>query len=96
VKTLNPSSINPAGIEMVESIGQYRNAKFPIRESLEPDSNLTIESLAHRAKHPAQITSTLDGIETDESNEHAPNADFPIRESRESRPNVTVDRRTQE
>jgi hypothetical protein len=43
-KAERPSSKSPAGMQMHESDEQSQNAFDSIRKSLEPDSNVTLES----------------------------------------------------
>jgi hypothetical protein len=68
-------------MQIDESDEQYKNADFPIRESLQSDSNVTLESAVHPSKQRSQRCSTDDGMQIDESDEQYKNADFPIRES---------------
>jgi hypothetical protein len=79
-----------------ESDEQDSNANCPIRESLEPDSNLTLESLSQRLKHSSQSCPTDDGMQIDESDEQRENAEFSMRESLAPDSNVTLESAVQE
>jgi hypothetical protein len=48
-----------------------------IDESLEPDSNVTVERDPHLEKHDPPRLSTLEGMQIDESDEQSQNADCP-------------------
>jgi hypothetical protein len=74
-----------------ESDEHHENAHFSIRESLQPDSNVTLESPVHPLKQNSQSNSTDDGIQIDESDEQRQNAHFSIRESLQPDSNVTLE-----
>jgi hypothetical protein len=78
-------------MQIDESDEQYRNAYFSIRESLEPDSNVRLESELHCEKQYSQRTSTDDGMQIDDSDEQYQNAYFSLRESLEPDSNVTLE-----
>jgi hypothetical protein len=61
-------------MQIDESDEHDENAESPIRETLQPDSNVTLESLSQSAKHHCQSCSTDDGMQIDESDEHDENA----------------------
>jgi hypothetical protein len=77
-------------MQIDESDEQVKNARGSIRESLQPDSNVTLQSAVHRLKHDSQSCSTDDGMQIDESDEQDENADCSIRESLQSDSNVTL------
>jgi hypothetical protein len=79
------------GMQIDESDEQDEKADFSIRESLQPDSNVTLESTVHSMKQPAQRSSTDDGMQIDESDEQDENAHFSIRESLQPDSNVTLE-----
>jgi hypothetical protein len=58
-----------------------QNASFPIRETLEPVSNATVNRDSHSKKQYASIVSTDEGMQIDESEEHFENAEDSIRET---------------
>jgi hypothetical protein len=90
-KAPDPTLITVAGIQIDESDEQLENACRSIRESLEPDSNVTLERARHSWKHFSQTTSTDDGMQIDETDEHSENACFSIRASLELASNVTLE-----
>jgi hypothetical protein len=51
-------------MQIDESDEQNEKAHFSIRESLQPDSNLTLESPVHPLKHPSQRSSTDNGMQS--------------------------------
>jgi hypothetical protein len=63
-----------------------------IEESLELDSNVTVEIALQREKHRSPRLSTEEGMQIDESDEQEENADLAIEESLELDSNVTVER----
>jgi hypothetical protein len=50
-------------MQIDESDEHDENASFSMRESLEPDSNVTLASALHSEKQPLQSCSTDDGIQ---------------------------------
>jgi hypothetical protein len=48
---LGPSSRRPGGMQIDESDGQFQNADSSMDESLEPNSNVTVERDLHPEKH---------------------------------------------
>jgi hypothetical protein len=78
-------------MQIDESDEQDENANFSIPESLQPDSNLTLESALHLRKQLWQRRSTDDGMQIDESDEQDENASFSIRESLQSDSNLTLE-----
>jgi hypothetical protein len=62
------------GMQIDESDEHPENAELPRRESLEPDSNVTVESNLSPRKQFWQRVSTKEGMKTDESDEHSENA----------------------
>jgi hypothetical protein len=74
-----------------ESDEHSENADSPIRESLEPDSNVTVESDSQSRKQLSHTDSTDDGIQIDESDEQLQNAESPRHASREPDSNVTIE-----
>jgi hypothetical protein len=62
------------GIQIDESVTQDSNAPPAIHESLEPDSNVTIERDEQLKKHRSSSVSTDEGKQIDESKAHHPNA----------------------
>jgi hypothetical protein len=69
------------------------NAESPIRDSFEPDSNITIESVQQPEKHFKPTTSTEAGMTMDESDRHSKKAKSPIRDTFEPDSNVTLETR---
>jgi hypothetical protein len=53
---------SPNGRQIDESDEQPQNAKPSIHESLEPDSNMIVESDLHSSKQCLQMFSTEEGI----------------------------------
>jgi hypothetical protein len=78
-------------MQIDESDEQDENANRSIRETLQPDSNLTLESALHQRKQPSQRSSTDDGMQIDESDEHNQNAHFSIRETLLSDSKITLE-----
>jgi hypothetical protein len=66
-----------------------------MNESLEPDSNVTVERDAHFAKQCLPIRSTVEGMQIDVSDEQFENAEWSIHESFGPDSNATVDREEQ-
>jgi hypothetical protein len=85
-----PISRTVAGMQIDGIDEQHANACRSMRESLAPDSNVTLESDTHLWKQPWQSTSSDDGMQIDESDEQAKNADLSIRKSLEPDSNVTL------
>jgi hypothetical protein len=75
-----------------ESDGQSKNARDSTRDSLERDSNLTVERDLHPLKQLLPIISTEEGIQIDESDEQYSNAEASIHDSLEPDSNVIVER----
>jgi hypothetical protein len=67
---LGSSRKRAAGMQIDESDEQSANVDGSIRESLEPDSNVTCESALHPRKHLSPRTATDDGMQIDRSDEH--------------------------
>jgi hypothetical protein len=78
-------------MQIDESDEQNQNAYLSIRESLQSDSNLTLESAVHPLKQPWQRSSTDDGIQIDENDEQDENAYFSIRERLQPDSNLTLE-----
>jgi hypothetical protein len=78
-------------MQIDESDEQDLNAYCPTRESIQSDSNVTLERAVHASKQDSQRTSTDDGMQIDESDEQDENADFSIRESLQLDSNVTLE-----
>jgi hypothetical protein len=76
-------------MQIDESDEHRENAAFPILESFEPSSKVTLESFPHSEKHSSQTISTDEGMEIDESDEHRENADGSMRDSFEPGSNLT-------
>jgi hypothetical protein len=68
-------------MQIDESDEQGENACASIRETLQPGSNLTLESAEHSLKQNSQRCSIDDGMQIDESDEQNQNAYLSIRES---------------
>jgi hypothetical protein len=68
-----------------------QNAEPSIHESLELDSNVSVERDLHPEKQSSQIFSTEQGIQIDESDEQSLNAERSIHESLELDSNVIVE-----
>jgi hypothetical protein len=61
-------------MQMDERDGQPKNAHFPIPESLEPVSNVTVASVVHSWKQLSERNLTDAGMQIDESDEQSENA----------------------
>jgi hypothetical protein len=72
------------------------NAVRPIRDSLEPDSNVADPRLLHLQKQFSGRSSTDEGIQISRSDEQRQNVDLPIDKWGEPHSNVTVARPLQE
>jgi hypothetical protein len=79
-------------MQIDESDEQLQNADSPIEESLESESNVTVESDLHARKDQFPSSLTEEGMQIDESDEQESNAFSPIGESLESDSNVNVER----
>jgi hypothetical protein len=79
-----------AGMQNDESDEQFRNAESSIRESLESDLSVTVESSEQESKQFEQRISTEEGMQIDESDEQLRNARSSIRQSVGSDSNATV------
>jgi hypothetical protein len=71
---------------------QPANADAPIRESLEPDSKITLARSRHCENDFAHNILTDGGIEIDKRREQEQNAELLIRESVEPGSNETLER----
>jgi hypothetical protein len=69
-----PISTSFAGMQIDESDEQPSNARDSIRESLEPASNVTLESALHPSKQALPSISTDDGMQIDTSDQQSENA----------------------
>jgi hypothetical protein len=69
---------------------------LPIIERLEPDSNVTLQSLSQLLKQASQSATVDDGIEMVSSDEQNTKADSPRLATREKGSNVTSDRFVQQ
>jgi hypothetical protein len=78
-------------MQIDESDEQYENEDSSIDESLEPDSNVTVERDSHREKHCLPSFSTDEGMQIDESDEQYENADSSIEQRRESDSKITFE-----
>jgi hypothetical protein len=83
------------GIQIDESEEQDENASLSTRESLEPDSNDTVERASHSEKQWLQSLSTEGGMAIDESDEHVENTECSRQESREPDSKLTTERERQ-
>jgi hypothetical protein len=79
-------------MQIDESDEQYRNADSSMDESLEPDSNVTVERESHSEKQVLPRLSTDEGMQIDESDEQFQNEDSSMDDSLEPDSNVTVER----
>jgi hypothetical protein len=79
-------------MQIDESDEHPENADSSIDESLEPDSNVTVERDSHPQKHLKSSLSTEDGMQIDESDGQYKNEDSAIDESLEPNSNVIVER----
>jgi hypothetical protein len=68
-------------MQIDESDEHERKASGLISESLEPDSNVTVERDLHPQKHHWPSFSTEEGMQIDESDRHEANTDSAIDES---------------
>jgi hypothetical protein len=68
-------------MQIDESDEQFQNADLSMDESLEPDSNVTVERHLHFWNDSLPSVSTEEGMQIDESDEQEKNADSPIDES---------------
>jgi hypothetical protein len=71
---------------------QPTNAKMPMNESRESDSNTITEREEQRQKQDRPIRSTVEGTEMYDSDEQVPNAEYSMCESLEPVSNVTLER----
>jgi hypothetical protein len=79
-------------MQIDESDEQPQNADCSMDESLESDSNVTVERDLHPMKQVSPTLSTDEGMQIDESDEQSPNANFSMDESLEPDSNVTLER----
>jgi hypothetical protein len=79
-------------MQIDESDEQEKNDNSAIDESLEPDSNVTVERELHPEKHPVPRLSTQEGMQINESDKQKENDISAIEESLEPDSNVTVER----
>jgi hypothetical protein len=79
-------------MQIDESDEQPWKADLPIDETLQPDSNVTIERDSHPAKQAVRRFSTDEGMQIDESDEQLWKADAPIHETLQPDSNVTAER----
>jgi hypothetical protein len=79
-------------MQIDKSDEQPENAESSIDESLEADSNVTIERDKHSEKQYREIRSTRDGTQIDESDEQLQNAESPTQESIKPYSNVAGER----
>jgi hypothetical protein len=79
-------------MQIDESEEQYANAYSSMDESLERDSNVTVERDLHPEKQYLPSVSTDEGMQIDESEEQYANAYSSMDESLEPDSNVTVER----
>jgi hypothetical protein len=89
---ITPSSRTSEPKNSDESSEQLAQTLDSMRESLEPDSNVTAERNPQSEKHSAQRVSTAAGMQIDESDPHCANARASIDEITEPGSNVTVER----
>jgi hypothetical protein len=68
------------------------NADLPSVETLQPDSNVKLESLVQAPKHHSEIVSTDAGIQIARRAEHPQNADSPRNETLQPGSNVKEER----
>jgi hypothetical protein len=68
-KERSPSISTDAGMQIEESDKQEQNAPDSIRESLEPSSNVTLQSFMHDSKQYSPSISTDPGMQIEESDE---------------------------
>jgi hypothetical protein len=78
-------------MQIDDSDEQNPNASFSMRESVQCDSNVTLESAPQSRKQRSQSSSTDAGMQIDESNMQSQNASFPMRNNLESASNVTLE-----
>jgi hypothetical protein len=78
-------------MQIDESDEHPENTSGSIDESLEPDSNVTVERDSHAEKQLLESLSTEAGMQIDES-EQSQNADSSINKSLEPDSNVAVER----
>jgi hypothetical protein len=83
------------GIQIDESDEQHQNTYSSIHESLEFDSNISVERERQLEKQDLQSLSTDEGIQIDKSDEQPEQADSSIHESLEFDSNITVEREIQ-
>jgi hypothetical protein len=84
-----PSSATPEGMQIDERDEHREKAQFPMDESREPDSNVTVERAEHSAKHFVSIRSTRNGMQIEESDEHLQNVQLSRRDMLEPDSNTT-------
>jgi hypothetical protein len=81
-----------AGMRIDDSDEQPSNAKSPINESRESDSNIIIEREEQFRKQQRSIRSTAEGMQIDESDEQFSNTQSPRHESLEPDSKAVVER----
>jgi hypothetical protein len=79
-------------MEIDESDEHPANISSSTDESLEADSNVTVEREEHPLKHTLQSRSTNDGMKIDESDEQEPKTAVSIHESFEPVSTMTAER----
>jgi hypothetical protein len=78
-------------MQIDETDEQDRNADSSMDESLEPDSNVTLERELHLSKQCLPSLSTDEGMQIDESDEQQQNTPSSTTRSRESVSKITVE-----
>jgi hypothetical protein len=78
-------------MQIDESDEHAENANDSMRESLEPDSNVTLQSAPQQEKQKSPTTSTGHGMQIDESDEQNSKARHSRPESLEPHSNVTLE-----
>jgi hypothetical protein len=79
------------GMQIDERDEQSENAHLPIRETLEPQANVTVETVSHEEKQNSQRISTDEGMQIDERDEQSENANPPTLKTVQSLSNTTLE-----
>jgi hypothetical protein len=83
-------------MQIDESNEHWQNADLSRHSSLQPDSNVTVDSDGHFEKHSPESFSREEGMQIDESDEHCENVESSMHESLELGSKVTVEREVHE
>jgi hypothetical protein len=85
----SPIAFTDEGMQSRKSDVHPEKTEIPIRDSRDPDSNVTIERHSHPAKQKSSSNSTDAGMQIDEIDKHPQNAHSARREIRDGESNTT-------